>query len=109
MIASGSEDRTVRLWDVTTGTTKGTLGGHREDITSVAFSPDGRTLASSSRDYTVRLWDAISGHHKATLTGHTGVVRSVAFSPDGKTIAPAVGTKPSDCGTHTQHSINESS
>ena len=56
-------------------------------VSSVAFSPDGSTLASGSSDYTVRLWDAVTGQEKAVLTGHSGVVNSVAFSPDGSTLA----------------------
>ena len=61
--------------------------GHTESVTSIAFSPDSRTLASSSYDETVRLWDVTTGAHKATLTGHTSWVSSIAFSPDGRTLA----------------------
>ena len=86
-LASGSSDRTARLWDAITGNHKTTFTAHTDTITSVAFSPDGRTLASGSRDETIRLWDAITGHRKTTLTGHTSYVTSVAFSPDGRTLA----------------------
>ena len=54
--ASGSYDKTVKLWDAQTGQELATLKGHDDLVTSVAFSPDGKTLASGSEDKTVKLW-----------------------------------------------------
>jgi WD40 repeat protein len=64
-----------------------TLKGHTNWVMSVAFSPDGKTLASASVDQTIKLWDVATGKEQATLKGHTEVVFSVAFSPDGKRLA----------------------
>jgi WD40 repeat protein len=87
LLASGSDDQTVILWDVRTGERVRTLTGHTGPVRSVAFSPDGRLLASGSEDQTVILWDVGTGERVRTLTGHTGPVRSVAFSPDGRLLA----------------------
>ena len=67
--------------------------GHTSWVTSIAFSPDGGTLASGAgwQDNTIRLWDAVTGEHKRTLTGHSWSVVSVAFSPDGRTLASGSG------------------
>ncbi|MFB9202714.1 protein kinase [Nonomuraea spiralis] len=80
---------TVRLWDVATHTSLGRpLTGHADWVGSVAFSPDGRTLATGSGDDTVRLWDvATRSPIGRPLTGHNDDVSVVAFSPDGKTLA----------------------
>eukprot|EP00873_Tetraselmis_striata_P033726 jgi/Tetstr1/453990/TSEL_040909.t1 len=86
-VASGSWDKTVRLWDAASGAAVATLAGHSDWVTSVAFSRDGKTVASGSDDKTVRLWDAASGAAVATLAGHDRYVTSVAFSRDGKTVA----------------------
>jgi WD40 repeat protein len=66
---------------------------HGGAVWSVAFSPDGKTLASGSMDKTVKLWEVATGKVKATLKGHTDAVYSVAFSPDGKTLASGIFDK----------------
>jgi WD40 repeat protein len=87
LLASGSDDSTVKLWDVTTGTLVRTLEGHSDTVHAVAFSPDGALLASGSWDYTVRLWNVASGSLVRTLEGHDDLVDDVAFSPDGELLA----------------------
>lgn len=91
IIATGSDDHTVRLWDVTTRRQIGApLTGHTNRVSSVAFSPDGKTLATSSNDHTVRLWN-VATHRQinSSLEGHTSAVFRVLFSPDGRTLASA--------------------
>ncbi|MXV78148.1 WD40 repeat domain-containing protein [Candidatus Poribacteria bacterium] len=96
IIAAGDFDGTVTLFSTKKKKRITSLVGHilaPSDITepgsvlTLAFSPDGETLASGSRDTTIRLWDTKTTYHKVTLTGHSGSVTTLVFSPDGKTIA----------------------
>ena len=87
ILATTSNDETVRLWDLHTHTQLGQPLRLLDYVNGVAFSPDGNTLATAS-GYTVRLWDVHT--HKQLgqpLSGHKGYVASVAFSPDGRTLA----------------------
>ncbi|HLG17661.1 MAG TPA: metallophosphoesterase [Blastocatellia bacterium] len=79
----------MRIWDAGSGKLLRSLEGHTESVLSVAWSPDGRSLASASSDNTVRIWDAGSGKLLRSLEGHTNSVLSVAWSPDGRSLASA--------------------
>ncbi len=87
MLASGSDDGIVRLWDAISGNLLYTLVGHTSAIFSVAFSPDGKYLASGSRDNTIHIWDIATRKSIHRLTAHTKAVYSVVFSPNGKYLA----------------------
>ena len=88
-LASGSADKTIKLWEVETGRLLRTLTGHTGDICSVSYSPNGVYLASGSKDETIKLWEVKTGNCIKILTGHTGYVQSVTYSPDGKYLASA--------------------
>ncbi len=90
MFASGSDDKTIKLWDAQTGQVQSTLTGDKR-INCIAFSPDGKILAAGDGYYetgNVRLYDPETGDIKSTLTFDSSV-GSVAFSPDGSMIAAA--------------------
>jgi WD40 repeat protein len=89
-IATGSQDKTCRIWDVATGKEQTVLAGHTKAVVSVAFHPDGKTLATGSLDSTTRLWDVATGKCTAIPGGGYGWVISVAFSPDGRILAGGV-------------------
>jgi WD40 repeat protein len=88
-LATGSVDKTAKLWDAATGKELRTFSGHTDWVTGVAFSPDGTRLATASADKTVRVWDVATGQILLTLSGHTDSVWGVTFSPDGRRIATA--------------------
>ena len=82
---------TIRLWNTLTGEHKRTITAHSDKVTSIAFSPDGETLASGSMDQTIRFWDIHTGEQKLGLVSQKGVITSIAFSSDGKIIAAGNG------------------
>ena len=89
-IASGSGDKTVRIWNGQTGSPLQTLTGHTGGVDSVAYSPDGKKIAGGGYDGKIRIWDVETGAPLRTLSDWqhgSGRVYSVAYSPDGKTIA----------------------
>ena len=88
-LASGSWDKTVKLWNVRTNSEIYTLKGHKDSVYAVDFSPDGQLVASSSLDRTIKLWHVGTGLEMCTLRGHTHSVRSLAFNPDGRILASA--------------------
>jgi glucose repression regulatory protein TUP1 len=103
LVAAGSLDTMVRVWNVQTGQQVERLKGHKDSVYSVAFSPDGKSLVSGSLDRTLRVWDLTQtkravehppagskevekglGTCASTLNGHKDYVLSVAISPDGR-------------------------
>ncbi|HXM36471.1 MAG TPA: WD40 repeat domain-containing protein, partial [Pyrinomonadaceae bacterium] len=105
ILATGSADATVKLWDIASRqiltTVMGcplpiaqgaqTPSGRGEDsvcsVRALAFSPDGKTLAIGTTDKAVKLWDVVSRQQLAPFTGHSDSVTAVTFSPDGKILA----------------------
>ena len=98
ILASGSADETIIIWDIESGACQSTLRGDKQ-VNCVAFSPDGGTLAAGDGGWgskydsapNVRLYDVQTGAVKSTLTGHSERVNCVVFSPNGKVIASCSG------------------
>jgi RNA polymerase sigma factor (sigma-70 family) len=89
VLATGSHDKTIRLWNARSGREICTLCGHTGGVLSIAFSPDGALLASGGGDHTVRLWDVDTRRERVCLTGHKNLVLAVSFSQDGRSVASA--------------------
>lgn len=81
-LATGSSDRTCRLWDVQKGTCVRVFVGHRGSVSTLAISPDGRYLASGSEDLSINLWDLASGRKIKSMTGHASAIHSLSFSAE---------------------------
>lgn len=106
ILATGSDDATLRLWDAATGAQKAELAGHRSAIFVVAFAHSGKFLISGGSDGTLRLWDATTWKQLRTLPHRGGNVRRLAISPDDKTVATGASAQDVelwDLDTHKIH------
>ncbi len=92
-IASGSDDKTVQIWDASDGRLFRTYTDHTATVYAVIWSPDGARIASGSDDKTIQIWDAYSGHLLYSYTGHRNYVYDVSWSPDGTRLASSSADK----------------
>ncbi len=83
MLASGSEDKTVQLWDIEKRRKLATFEAHEGWITALAFSADGKTLASGDANKVIKLWDVDTHKERATLLGHKNTISTLTFAPEG--------------------------
>jgi WD40 repeat protein len=86
LLAAGCADRTVRLFDASSGKAGHVLRHHADWVLDVAFSPDGKKFLSASRDRTVRVCSSATGEVESTYTGHDTPVLAAAFTPDGANV-----------------------
>jgi WD40 repeat protein/serine/threonine protein kinase len=86
LVAAGSEDPAIRVWNTDDPGEPLVLRGHSGEVGCLAFSPDGRKILSGSQDRTVRVWNVDGLGAPLVLRGHSGVVLGVRFSPDGRRI-----------------------
>ena len=91
LVATASNDQTIKVWDSRSGKERFTLRGHTSWVRSVAFFPDGERLLSSSDDLTTRVWDLASRRDVLAIAGHTASALVSALSPDGRMIVTGGG------------------
>ena len=92
-IASGSMDKSLKVWDAETAQVSLTLDGHGEYVTSVAFGPLGKHIVSGGYDGTLKMWDVESGEEVFSHRGHTESINSIVFSRDGERIVTGASDK----------------
>jgi WD40 repeat protein len=90
-LATGSKDKTAKLWDAATGGEVRTFTGHTDALDAVAFSPDGTQLATGSDDGSAIVWRQDTGDKLRTLKPCVSPISAVAYAPDGSTLLAAVG------------------
>ena len=88
-VLTASSDGTAKLWVVASGECLRTFEGHRDDVMSAVFSPDGQEVLTASDDRTAKLWSAASGECLRAFKGHERSVSSAVFSPDGQEVLSA--------------------
>ncbi|OKH13677.1 hypothetical protein NIES592_13810 [Fischerella major NIES-592] len=104
-LISGSDDKTIKIWNLETGKLQNTLSGHNAAVNSVAISPDGKQIVSGSDDKTIKLWDLSSGKELHSFADNSGEIKFVDFSADGKTLISVSDEKKSDKDDKTNKTI----
>src|SRR5271166_1222849 len=104
LLASGSGDKTARIWDVAAGECRRVLAGHTDRVSGVAFAPDASRLATASYDKTARIWSVADGKCLQTLQGHTRRSGPLPGAPMGNSWPPAAMIDRSDSGARTEPS-----
>ncbi|MEO0405860.1 MAG: serine/threonine-protein kinase [Cyanobacteria bacterium P01_A01_bin.135] len=89
MLASGSDDQTIKLWDVQAGKELRTLPRHSDRVQAVAFSPDGKLVISGSGSSDLLVWETATGVLRTSLTGHDSAINDIKVSSDGRILASA--------------------
>jgi serine/threonine protein kinase len=89
VLASGSADKTIKLWNPKTAKLTRTYRGHRDFITAIVFSPDGKYMASASLDGNIRVWSTSSRRLYRSYKAHEGAIAGLAFATDNRTLASA--------------------
>ena len=92
-LVSGSADKTIKIWNLTTGQLTHTLNAHKNIVHTVAMSIDGRTLVSGSADKTIKVWNLTTGQLTHTLNAHKSSIFSVGLSVDGQTLVSGSADK----------------
>jgi WD40 repeat protein/serine/threonine protein kinase len=92
LLASGSVDATIKLWEIPAGREVATLRGHVEEATDVAFSPDGKTLASLGTQHSIKFWNVATRREVLSLLFPEAAFR-LGFSPDGRHLAFTLGRR----------------
>jgi len=91
LLAAFGGDKTVRLWEASTGKLRRVFSGHQRQIADLVFSADGRLLVSGDEGGSIHLWDATSGALKFVMTGHRGSIHSLVLTPDNRLLASCDG------------------
>jgi WD40 repeat protein len=86
LLISGSNDKTIKVWNLEAGSEGFTFRGHTDQVTYVAVTPSGQKLISASKDKTIKVWSLTTGVELNTLIGHTEKVNALAFMPDERLI-----------------------